>query len=91
MVPGSPAPGVINTAALQEHSMRYHEISPPSSHPHVAEITIDPVHFRRLQRLTEDHPEVRLLNFDDREPDCWTVWIGCASEVVLDRLEDGWG
>jgi hypothetical protein len=70
--------------------MRYHEIGSPTSRPYIAEIAIDPANFQRVQRLTEDRPEVRLLDFDDREADRWTVWIGCASEAVLDRLEAAW-
>jgi hypothetical protein len=81
---------MINSGALQEHSMRYHEITPPTTHPYIATLTIDPVEFGRLQRLTDDHPEVQLIDFDDSEPDCWTVRVGCASRAVADRVEDGW-
>jgi hypothetical protein len=71
--------------------MRYREIAAPSSHPYIACLTIDPVEFGRLQRLADDHPEVQLIDFDDSQADFWTVRIGCASEAVADRLEDGWG
>jgi hypothetical protein len=70
--------------------MRLREITPPSSHPHVAEIRIDPADLHRLERLVEEDRTLRLLNVDDSEPDQWTVRIGCASVRVRERFEDGW-
>jgi hypothetical protein len=71
--------------------MRYHEIIGPRSHPYIATISIDPADFRQFERLTEDRPEFRLLHCEDREPDCWTLSVGCASAEVASRLEAGWG
>jgi hypothetical protein len=44
----------------------------------------------RLERLTEDRPEVRLLHRDDQESDYWTLSLGCAIVEVASRLEAGW-
>lgn len=71
--------------------MRYSEIMQKNAHPYVAILTIDPVHFRKLQILIEGRPEVRLIDYDDSGPDCWTITIACASAEVASRLEDGWG
>ena len=71
--------------------MRYREIVAPTSHPHNVKISIDPADLRRLERLIEDARELHLLDVDDRTPDRWSVRVGCASERVRERFEDGWG
>ena len=71
--------------------MRQREIIPPPTHPYVASITIDPVDLRRVQRMVEDRPELRFLDYDDAEPDAWPVRVGCASRAVADAVEDAWG
>lgn len=71
--------------------MRYRELTPQKSHPYVVSVSIDPVDFYRLSRWIDDGPEVRLLDYDDSEPDCWTVHVGCASREVASRFEDAWG
>lgn len=70
--------------------MRYKEICPPKTHPYVAYIAIDPIRFAQLQRMTEDAPELRFLDYDDSTPDVWTVRVGCASRAVKSALEDAW-
>jgi hypothetical protein len=67
--------------------VRYKQIT----HPYVAVLSIDPVDFRRLQRLTEDQPELTYLDCDDSQCDCWVVRFACASEAVASAMEDGWG
>jgi hypothetical protein len=71
--------------------MRLHQISPPSSHPHVAQITIDPADWNRIERVIDEARELRLLDLDDSQADAWTVRIGCASERVLKDVEDHLG
>ena len=70
--------------------MRTRDITAPTSHPYVAEITLDPADLHRLERFIDDARELRLLDVDDRQPDQWTVRVGCASDRVRERLEDGW-
>jgi hypothetical protein len=70
--------------------MRLHQIKAPASHPYVANLTIDPVEWHKLERMIENSRALRLLDLDDRSADHWTVRIGCASERVRDGLEDGW-
>jgi hypothetical protein len=70
--------------------MRLNEISPPKTHPYIASITIDPVDFGRLQRMAENQPELRFIDFDDSKPDTWVVRIGCASRAVVAGLKDAW-
>lgn len=67
--------------------MRYREIS---THPHVIQITIDPVQFAEFERLTQDSRNVKLLLCEDREPDVWTLHVACASAGVAERMIDGW-
>lgn len=71
--------------------MRAREIIIPATHPHVATITIDPGDWRRIERVIEERPELRLLHLDDGRANHWRVTIGCASEQMRDVIEDGWG
>lgn len=71
--------------------MRYTEIKPPKTHPYVISIHIDPVDLVRLEDLASDRREVKILDVDDGEPDVWIVRVGCASQAVADKIEDGWG
>lgn len=71
--------------------MRYREIAPPKTHPHLAVLWIDPADLRQVQRLAEDRPEMRFFDFDDSKPDLWSVRVACASREVVERLEDAWG
>lgn len=71
--------------------MRAREIIIPTTHPHVVTIDIDPGEWRRIERVIEERPELRLLHLDDGRANQWRVVIGCASEAVRDAAEDGWG
>jgi hypothetical protein len=71
--------------------MRYREISPPKTHPHVICISIDPVRFARLRQVVDEAPELRFIGYDPSQPDAWAVRIGCASEAVASAMKDGWG
>jgi hypothetical protein len=71
--------------------MRFAEVSPPRSHPHVITMSIDPVELNGWQRRICESPELRLLDFDDSEPDLWTIRIGCASRAVASAVEEKWG
>ncbi len=64
--------------------------TPPSSHPYVAEVTIDPVQWRDLQRHILERDELKLLGVDQSEPDLWTAHVGCASKAVKHLMEQ-WG
>jgi hypothetical protein len=74
----------------KESAMRHFEINPPASHPYIAVLRIDPVQFHELERRIQDRDEVRILHCDSSEPDIWAVHLGCASEAVAERMEDGW-
>jgi hypothetical protein len=71
--------------------MQHREITPKKTHPYIASFTIDPVDLARLQRVIEDAPEMRFLDYDDAEPDAWPVRIACASRAVATAVEDAWG
>lgn len=71
--------------------MRLDQITLPESHPHLVTIHIDPADWRRVERMIDDAPELRLLDLDGSHADRWTVRIGCASERVRDAVDDGWG
>jgi len=77
--------------------MRYRDISAevpcrfrlPATHPILAEISIDPADWFDFERLDADNPATRILGhdmFDGR----MVIFIGCASDSVRQRLEDGW-
>lgn len=70
--------------------MRYREITPPTTHPYVATLRIDPADLRRLQRMTEDARELRVLDVNDSQADQWTVRIRCASQRVCKMVDDAW-
>jgi hypothetical protein len=67
------------------------QITPPTTHPHVATVTIEPADLRDLERMVDDARELRMLDIDDSTADTWTVRVGCASERVRDLFEDRWG
>lgn len=71
--------------------MRLAEISPPTTHPHLAEITIDPADWHRLRSMIDDARELRLIRLADDQPDRWLVVLGCASERVREMMVDAWG
>jgi hypothetical protein len=71
--------------------MRYSEIIVPATHPHVVTIHIDPADFDALRRRMDDHPELRLLDYDMTEPGLWPVRVGCASAETAIRFEAAWG
>jgi hypothetical protein len=60
------------------------------THPYVATIVMDPAKWFRFEQVFEDRPEVKILGLDNRTPDWWTVYAGCASEEVQDLIESGW-
>lgn len=60
------------------------------THPHVIQITIDPVQFSEFERLTQDSKTVRLLRCHDSSPEVWTLHVACASAAVAERMVDGW-
>lgn len=70
--------------------MRQIEITAPSTHPHVVELRLDPVMFDQLRRFERDTDAFRILSHNRGRPNTWSVWIGCASEAVAERMEDGW-
>ena len=62
----------------------------PSTHPYVAEITLDPADYYRFSCLTDDAPELRVLDVDKSQPDIWTVFVACASAETASRLKSAW-
>ena len=73
--------------------MRYHDITPIQSsttHPHIAEIVMDPAKWSKFERAFEGRPEVNILRVDRQVPDAWIVYVACASEDVRDLLESNW-
>lgn len=61
------------------------------THRHIATLHIDPVHWQRLGRIIDEGVEFRLISTDTSTDDIWVIKIGCASEAVARRMEDGWG
>ena len=70
--------------------MHYSEIRTPTTHPYIAEITIDPGAMQTFERLTQDRDEVRLLRRDNGA-DGRTLQVACASYEVARQMVDGWG
>ena len=66
-------------------------IKAPKTHPYVVSLQIDPVDLVRLEDLAMERREIKILDVEDGEPDVWTVHVGCASQAVADKIEDGWG
>jgi len=70
--------------------MKMKHITGPRSHPYVAELRIDPVQLRDLERFADDRQELRHIHTDDSQPNTYVVYVGCASPETKIRLEDGW-
>lgn len=62
-----------------------------TTHRHVAKLHIDPVHWQRLERIIYERDEFRLISRDSSNDDIWIIEVGCASDAVRARMEDGWG
>lgn len=76
--------------------MRYRDVTSgdrplPPSHPHLATLTIDPVHWHDLEQFDDDSPAIRILGHDAPQDGLMRVYVACASRSVRNRLEDGWG
>lgn len=69
--------------------VHYHGKIPPT-HPYLAEITLDPADYYPFSCLTEDAPELRVLDVDKSQPDIWTVFVACASAEAASRLKSAW-
>lgn len=64
--------------------------SVPTTHPHVIEIELDPADYGRICRLTDEAPEVRVLDVDQSHPNVWTMYVACASAETASRLQAAW-
>jgi hypothetical protein len=80
-----------------ETKMKYIEIESggksyrlPASYPHLLELTIDPADWHRLNQQAYDNPAFRILSHDVPADGWMTVRVACASEAVVDQLEDAW-
>jgi hypothetical protein len=72
--------------------MRYRDITRlPASHPILAEITIDPADWFRLEQLDAGNPGTQIIGHDGSQSGRMIVRIACASDEVKRHLEDGWG
>jgi hypothetical protein len=76
--------------------VRYHEITDtgatrfrlPASHPFVAKITIDPVHWHDLQRLDADDLATHIVGRPAPQNGKMVVYVACVSLAVRDRVEN---
>lgn len=62
----------------------------PTTHPHLATLTINPADWHRFEQMAEERPEIKIRKLDQSEPDRWAVYVACASETVKDLLEANW-
>jgi hypothetical protein len=62
----------------------------PASHPHLATIVITADLWHRFENLVGDTPATRILGYTGPDAGFITAFVGCASESVRDRLEEGW-
>jgi hypothetical protein len=60
------------------------------SHPYVAAVVIDPANWSLFKWTFKDQPEVKILTVDRQTPVGWTVYAGCASRDVRERIESNW-
>ena len=58
----------------------------PPSHPVLAEITIDPMHWHDLQRLDANDPTILVVGHDIPQNGRMVVHVACVSHAVRDRL-----
>lgn len=66
------------------------EITAPATHPHCVALHLDPVFYDRLMFFAWDIDIFRILGRDGSQSGTWTIWIGCASELVAERMEPDW-
>jgi hypothetical protein len=74
--------------------MRYIELAPPfvatKIYPHVFSLCLNPSEVRQFLRQSENQPGVRVFGIDQRNPDRWVAFVGCASRDGRKRLESKW-
>jgi hypothetical protein len=76
--------------------MRYSDLADdrfqlPSSHPHLATLSIDPADWFRFERMADENLTIRIVGHDAPQDERLTVYVACSSKEVRRRLEDGWG
>ena len=60
------------------------------THPYIATLTMDPVHWHRFEADFQYRPEVKIRHVDRDQPDVWIVYVACASEAVKELMEEHW-
>ena len=71
--------------------MRYDEINPPSTHPHLVTVRLDPADLSRLRRYADNGDDIaRVIHVDRSTADLWPVTVACASRAVRDMVEEVW-
>jgi hypothetical protein len=77
---------------MKARTMRYNDIKAPfrapTSHPYRTVGRIDPADLRRVEKFVPNDPTLKLLGIEDRQPDEWTVHIGCASKQVRSNFDE---
>jgi len=66
------------------------KIDLPQTHPYLATLYIDPAELHDLERRFTDRREVKILGVDTTMPDNWVVYVACASEQIVRKLEENW-
>jgi hypothetical protein len=62
----------------------------PSSHPVLAQITIDLIDWYSFQRLNDNRPETNIIGHDRPLDGRITIYVACESGEIKESLEDGW-
>lgn len=77
---------------MKTRTMRYNDIKAPfrtpTSHPYRTVARIDPADHRRVEKFVANDPALKVLGTEDRQPDEWTVHIGCASKQVRSNFDE---
>jgi hypothetical protein len=56
----------------------------------VATIAMDPLRIAHFILIADDQPDMKLLGLDQRDPDKWIMFVGCATRDGRDMLESEW-
>jgi hypothetical protein len=65
-----------------------HLFSIPDSHPYVSVAAIDPFDYERFVDSVEGRPELKILGKQDKQPDTWKIYVGCASKRSQQNFDD---
>lgn len=75
---------------MQNHSTINDNLRMPTSHPVLAQITINVIDFHNFCLMAERNFDTNIVGYDDLKDGRMIVYVACASQETVDRLVHAW-